>query len=107
VARSAAPGVLSTSLSETDYVGHTYGTEGEEMCLQLTELDREIGGFLALLDSRGVDYAGARTADHGGKDVPERERLAGVADAARVDSALSAGVMGPKLAAQLGISGPG
>jgi predicted AlkP superfamily pyrophosphatase or phosphodiesterase len=105
--RRATPDVLSVSLSATDYVGHAYGTEGEEMCLQLTELDREIGDFLALLDSRGVDYAVALTADHGGKDVPERERLAGVADAARVDSALSAGVMGPKLAAQLGISGPG
>src|SRR4029079_18887979 len=105
VARSAAPGVLSTSLSETDYVGHTYGTEGEEMCLQLTELDREIGDFLALLDSRGLDYAGVLTADHGGKDIPERERLAGVADAARADAALSADVMGPKLSTQLGIRG--
>jgi hypothetical protein len=27
------------------------------MCLQLTELDREIGDFLSLLDSRGIDYA--------------------------------------------------
>jgi hypothetical protein len=105
--RGPAPDVLSVSLSATDYVGHTYGTEGEEMCLQLTELDREIGDFLALLDSRGIDYAVALTADHGGKDIPERERLAGVADAARADAALSAGVMGPKLTAQLGIRGPG
>ena len=44
----------------------------------------------ALLDSRGIDYAVALTADHGGKDIPERERLAGVADAARVDPALNA-----------------
>ena len=105
--RGPAPDVLSVSVSATDYVGHTYGTEGEEMCLQLTELDREIGDFLALLDSRGIDYAVALTADHGGKDIPERERLAGVADAARADAALSAGVMGPKLTAQLGIRGPG
>jgi predicted AlkP superfamily pyrophosphatase or phosphodiesterase len=105
--RGPAPDVLSVSLSATDYVGHTYGTEGEEMCLQLTELDREIGDFLALLDSRGIDYAVALTADHGGKDIPERERLAGVTDAARVDAALSAGVMGQKLTAQLEIPGPG
>jgi predicted AlkP superfamily pyrophosphatase or phosphodiesterase len=105
--RGAAPDVLSVSLSATDYVGHTYGTEGEEMCLQLTELDREIGDFLALLDSRGIDYAVALTADHGGKDIPERERLVGVADAARADAALSASVMGPKLSTQLGIRGPG
>jgi hypothetical protein len=105
--RGAQPDVLSISLSATDYVGHTYGTEGEEMCLQLLELDREIGDFLALLDSRHVDYAVALTADHGGKDVPERERLKGVADAARVDPALSASVMGAKVARQLGIKGTG
>ena len=105
--RGAVPDVLSISLSATDYVGHTYGTEGEEMCLTLVELDREIGDFLSMLDSRGVDYAVALTADHGGKDIPERERLAGVADAARVDASLSSGVMGPKLAAELGLPVPG
>ena len=105
--RGATPDVLSISLSATDYVGHTYGTEGEEMCLQLTELDREIGDFLAVLDARGIDYAAALTADHGGKDVPERERLAGVSDAVRVDASLNSSVMGRKLAAQLGLPGPG
>src|SRR5437870_1684937 len=39
--RGPAPDVLAISLSATDYVGHTYGTEGEEMCLQMLELDRE------------------------------------------------------------------
>jgi predicted AlkP superfamily pyrophosphatase or phosphodiesterase len=105
--RGAQPDLLSIGLSATDFVGHTYGTEGEEMCLQLLELDREIGDFLALLDSRHLDYAVALTADHGGKDVPERERLKGVADAARVDPALSASVMGAKVARQLGIKGTG
>jgi hypothetical protein len=105
--RAASPDVLSVSLSATDYVGHAYGTEGEEMCLQLTELDREIGDFLSLLDSRGIDYAVALTADHGGKDIPERERLAGVRDAVRVDPALGSGMMGPKLAAELNIPGKG
>ena len=105
--RGAAPDLLSISLSATDYVGHAYGTEGEEMCLQLVELDRELGDFLALLDSRGVDYAVTLSADHGGKDVPERERLAGVADATRVDPSLSPATMRKKLAAQLGLQGPG
>ena len=84
-AAAPAPDLLAISLSATDYVGHAYGTEGEEMCLQLTELDRELGDFLKILDSRGIDYAVVLTADHGGKDVPERERLAGVPDAARVE----------------------
>lgn len=105
--RGTAPDILAISLSATDYVGHTYGTEGEEMCLQLLELDREVGDFLKLLDSRGISYAVVLSADHGGKDVPERERRAGVADARRVDPALSPAVMGRKLVAELGMSGPG
>jgi predicted AlkP superfamily pyrophosphatase or phosphodiesterase len=105
--RGSAPDVLAISLSATDYVGHTYGTEGEEMCLQMLELDREIDDFLALLDARGIDYSVALTADHGGKDIPERERLAGVTTAARATADLRASVIGPKLVAQLGLSGPG
>ena len=105
--RRADPDLLAVSLSATDYVGHAYGTEGQEMCLQLLELDREIGDFLAMLDSRHIKYAVALTADHGGKDIPERERLAGVASAARVDPALSAGAMGLKLVKQLGLPGFG
>ena len=105
--RRGDPDLLSISLSATDYVGHTYGTEGEEMCLQLLELDRELGDFLKLLDTRGIDYAVALTADHGGKDIPERERLAGAASAVRVDPALSPATMGKKLVAELGLPGPG
>ena len=105
--RREAPDLLAISLSATDYVGHTYGTEGEEMCLHLTALDREIGDFLRVLDSRGIDYSVVLTADHGGKDVPERERLAGVAGAARVDPALSASAIGKKLTARLGLPGTG
>ena len=105
--RGAAPDLLAISLSATDYVGHAYGTEGEEMCLQLTELDRELGDFLATLDSRGINYAVALTADHGGKDIPERERLAGVANAARVSPSLAPATMGKALVAKLGLPGPG
>jgi predicted AlkP superfamily pyrophosphatase or phosphodiesterase len=105
--RGNAPDLLAVSLSATDYVGHAYGTEGEEMCLQLTELDRELGDFLKTLDSRGINYAVVLTADHGGKDVPERERLAGVSTAARVSAGLAPSTMGKALVAKLGLSGPG
>jgi predicted AlkP superfamily pyrophosphatase or phosphodiesterase len=105
--RRATPDILAVSLSATDYVGHRYGTEGEEMCLQLLELDREIGDFLAFLDSRGLDYAVALTADHGGLDVPERLRTAGVPEAQRVTADLNAGRMGLKLSRQLGLKGFG
>ena len=105
--RRADPDLLAISLSATDYVGHTYGTEGEEMCLQLLELDREIGDFLKQLDARGINYMAVLTADHGGKDIPERERLAGVANAARVKADLSPAAMGRALVNKLGLAGPG
>lgn len=105
--RRSDPDILSISLSATDYVGHAYGTEGEEMCLQLLELDREIGDFLQHLDSRGINYAVVLSADHGGKDIPERERLAGVADAMRIDPALSPATMGKMLVSELRLQGPG
>jgi len=105
--RGADPDLLAISLSATDYIGHAYGTEGEEMCLQLLELDREIGDFLSVLDSRGIDYEVALTADHGGLDIPERLRLAGVTQAARVKRALSPREMGAALVQKLGLTGPG
>jgi predicted AlkP superfamily pyrophosphatase or phosphodiesterase len=104
--RGASPDVLSVSLSATDYVGHSYGPGGQEMCLQLLELDREIGDFLSFLDRSGVDYAVALSADHGGLDIPERLRLRGVADAARVDPALGATAMGKHIGQKLGLAGP-
>jgi predicted AlkP superfamily pyrophosphatase or phosphodiesterase len=104
--RAATPDLLSISLSATDYVGHTYGPGGQEMCLQLLELDREIGDFLKFLDSTGVDYALVLSADHGGLDIPERLRLHGVTDAARVDPALGATAMGKVLGQKLGLAGP-
>ena len=104
--RGSATDLLSISLSATDYVGHTYGPGGQEMCLQLLELDRELGDFFAFLDQSGVDYALALSADHGGLDIPERLRLHGVTDAARVDPALGAAAIGKSIAQKLGLSGP-
>ena len=102
----AAPDVLSISLSATDYVGHAFGPGGQEMCLQLLSLDRDLGDFLKQLDRWGLDYAVALTADHGGLDVPERLHAKGIRDAAWVDPALTASVLGPKVAATTGLKGP-
>jgi hypothetical protein len=100
------PDILSISLAATDYVGHAYGSGGQEMCLQVSALDRELGDFFARLDSWGMDYAVALTADHGGLDIPERLRLRGVADAARVDAALEPAAMGKAIAEKLRLGGP-
>ena len=104
--RGAATDILSIGLAGTDYVGHSYGTEGSEMCLQLFSLDRDLRDFFALLDRSGVDYAVVLTADHGGQDVPERLREQGFANAARVDPALIASAVGKAVGARLALSGP-
>ncbi|MEO7635025.1 MAG: alkaline phosphatase family protein, partial [Sphingomicrobium sp.] len=102
--KGAAPDLVAIGLSATDYVGHTYGTGGQEMCLQLTSLDRDLGDFMALLDRWGLDYAVALTADHGGLDIPERLRARGVADAAWIDPALAPKAIGTAVATKLGRS---
>jgi predicted AlkP superfamily pyrophosphatase or phosphodiesterase len=101
----ATPDILAIGLSATDYVGHAYGSGGQEMCLQLVSLDRELGSFFALLDRRGLDYAVALTADHGGLDIPERLRSRGVPAAAWADPALEADAVGKRIAEKLGLSG--
>jgi predicted AlkP superfamily pyrophosphatase or phosphodiesterase len=104
--KGAATDLIALGLSATDYVGHTYGNGGEEMCLQLHSLDRDLGDFLAFLDGRKIDYAVVLTADHGGEDLPERLRLKGVTEAARVDPALVPATLGKAIGARLGLSGP-
>ena len=104
--RGASTDVVSIGLSATDFVGHSYGTEGAEMCLQLFSLDRDLGDFFRLLDSKGIDYLVVLTADHGGQDIPERRREQGVPGAARVDAALTAAAVGKAVGAQLGLTGP-
>jgi len=104
--KGSATDILSVGLSATDYVGHAFGRGGMEMCLQMFALDRELGDFLALLDSSGVDYAVVLSADHGGMDIPERLRDQGVAEAARADPALDAVDMGKVLGPQFGSTVP-
>ena len=103
--RGPATDILAIGLSATDYVGHTYGTAGTEMCLQLTHLDQTLGDLFDRLDATGVDYEVVLTADHGGNDAPEREREHAVPVAGRVDAALAAATVGKAVAAQLGLSG--
>ncbi len=104
--RASATDVISISLAGTDVIGHSYGTEGAEMCLQLFSLDRDLGDFFRLLDGKGIDYLVVLTADHGGQDVPERRRLQGVPGAARVDASLNAKDVGAAIGARLGLKGP-
>jgi predicted AlkP superfamily pyrophosphatase or phosphodiesterase len=97
--------LLILGASATDYVGHSLGTEGSEMCLQLLSLDQTLGRLFAVLDRTGVDYAVVLTADHGGHDLPERNRDHAAPMAARVDPALATGALGKEIGARLGLSG--
>jgi predicted AlkP superfamily pyrophosphatase or phosphodiesterase len=101
-----ATDLLIVGLSATDYVGHTYGTQGSEMCIQLLALDRALGEFFRGLDASGVDYAVMLTSDHGGRDIPERDRQLGIPEAMRVDPALNATAMGKSLGQRLRLKGP-
>jgi predicted AlkP superfamily pyrophosphatase or phosphodiesterase len=99
--RGPAPDVLAISLAATDYVGHAYGTGGQEMCLHMLSLDRDLGDFFRRLDGAGLDYSVIVSADHGGPDIPERARLNGIAGADWVDPRLGSVAVGKALEAQL------
>ena len=98
--------LLIVGLAATDYVGHSTGTEGSEMCLQMMGLDRELGDFFARLDATGIDYVVGLTADHGGHDLPERNRQNAWPDAQRVDPKLDPAELGKEVAEKLGLPQP-
>jgi alkaline phosphatase len=100
------PDVLTIGLSATDYVGHTFGTEGAEMCAQLLGVDENVGRILQALDATHAPYVVVLTADHGGTDLPERNRLRGVMDAARIDPSLLPSKLGAQLAGEFAIDPP-
>jgi len=99
--KGKAPDMLAVSLSATDYIGHAYGSQGLEMCVQMARLDAALGAFLTRLDALGVDYAVVLTADHGGIDVPERLAQQALPGAMRADMALTPGVLGQAIAHEL------
>ena len=100
------PDVLSVSFSATDYVGHAFGHEGVEMCLQMDQLDRNIGLLLDALDKRGIDYVVVLTADHGGIDAPERLTEQGFPQAARADASLDIAALSAEVTKKAGIAAP-
>jgi len=86
--RRGVTDMLGVSLSATDRIGHSYGTQGPEMCEQMLRLDTALG---VLMDKLSTIPGGAivvLTADHGGSDFPERSALEGYPHAGRVDRAL-------------------
>ncbi|KKW91150.1 alkaline phosphatase family protein [Sphingobium chungbukense] len=103
--KQAQTDIISIGLSATDYIGHTYGTEGTESCIQVDRLDRELGAFFDRLDKDGTDYVVLLTADHGGHDLPERHRLNAMPMEQRVDRALTPKALSAVIAEKTGIAG--
>lgn len=86
--RRGVTDMLGVSLSATDRIGHSYGTQGPEMCEQMLRLDAALGVFLDKLSTIPGGAIVVLTADHGGSDFPERSAVEGYPDAGRVDRAL-------------------
>ncbi len=78
--------MLGVSLSGTDIIGHSFGTQGPEMCEQLVRLDAALGTLLDRLDDVEGGVILALTADHGGADVIERTARRGFPFAHRLDT---------------------
>ncbi|MCW2350831.1 alkaline phosphatase family protein [Sphingobium sp. B12D2B] len=98
--------LLIVGLSATDYIGHSYGNRGAEMCIQMFALDDALASFLDRLDATGLDYMVMLTADHGGPDIPERLREQAVTDAERADPALYPSAVSAAISARTGITVP-
>ena len=103
--QQAQTDIISIGLSATDYIGHSYGTEGTESCIQIDRLDRELGAFFDRLDKDGIDYVVVLTADHGGHDLPERHRLNAMPMESRVDTALTPKALNAAIAQRTGLAG--
>ncbi len=98
--------IISVGASATDYIGHSLGTQGTEMCIQMDELDRSIGGFLDVLDSTGVDYEVVLTADHGAHDMTERQQQRAMPMEEHVAPTAQTKQVAAAIAADLKLKGP-
>ncbi len=104
--KGRATDLIAVGLSATDVIGHSYGTEGSEMCLQLMTLDANLERFFAELDAARIDYAVVLTADHGGHDATERNAQNGIGEAQRIEPTLTPRDVGTIIAREQGLSAP-
>jgi predicted AlkP superfamily pyrophosphatase or phosphodiesterase len=81
------PDMLCISLSCTDYVGHSFGPNSQEMHDHLLRIDRRLGEFIAALEEKlGKERIFiALSADHGVMPLPEYLAEHGNTHARRID----------------------
>ena len=103
--KAAQADLIAIGLSATDYIGHSFGTGGTEMCIQMDQLDQSLGAFFDTLDGWGLDYQVVLTADHGAHDVTERHQQRAMPMASRLSTDLSLTTVAKEIGAKLGLSG--
>ncbi len=101
-----AADIIAVGLSTTDYIGHSRGTQGTEMCIQMDQLDQALAGFFAVLDATGVDYEVMLTADHGAHDMTERQQQRAMPMEAHIDPQVQARALGAAIGHDLKLTGP-
>ena len=102
----AQPDIISIGASATDYIGHGYGTQGTEMCIQMAQLDQALGSFFDTLDDWGLDYEVVLTADHGAHDMTERQQVRAMPMESHASSTLATKAVDAQVAAKLGLKSP-
>lgn len=73
--RDGSPDLLAIGLSATDFVGHRYGPDSQEVLDQVRRLDRRLAVFLQRLNEKvGLEKTLiVLTSDHGVTSCPERD----------------------------------
>ena len=104
--KGPATDLIAVGASATDYVGHAYGTQGTEMCIQMDQLDQALGSFFDTLDTFGIDYEVMLTADHGAHDMTERQQQRAMPMEARLSPSVSVATVGKEIGVSLGLTGP-
>ncbi|WP_419809953.1 alkaline phosphatase family protein [Sphingomonas sp.] len=98
--------IISIGASATDYIGHSFGTQGTEMCIQMDQLDQSLGAFFDLLDRWNLDYEVMLTADHGAHDLTERQQQHAMPMETRLTADASVAAIGKEIGVSLGLAGP-
>ncbi|MBB4617803.1 alkaline phosphatase family protein [Sphingomonas abaci] len=104
--KGPAPDLIAIGLSATDYIGHSRGTQGTEMCIQMDQLDQALAGFFQVLDESGIDYEVMLTADHGAHDMTERQIERAMPMETHVSPEVQAKAVGAAIAKQMKLEGP-
>ncbi|QYM77948.1 alkaline phosphatase family protein [Horticoccus luteus] len=97
--------VLTVSYSATDYVGHAYGPDSQEMMDMVVRLDGQLARLLAAVDQQvGLAHCTiVLTADHGAAPTPEHiHAISPHFDAGRFDGGKMTGAAEQALIAQFG-----